>query len=364
MIDLCALLWPVLGPVLRRIEPERAHALAMAALRRDLVPAAMQADPAALKSRVWGRTFGNPLGLAAGFDKNAEAVRNLFRLGFGFVEIGTVTPRPQSGNPRPRLFRLIDDHGLINRLGFNGDGLAPVSQRLRGEAIVRRTAILGANVGPNRDSPDPVADCCAAAAALAPLADYLVVNVSSPNTPGLRQLQRREQLAELLARVRSAVETASVDVPLLLKIAPDVSHEEEEAIAHVALELRVDGIVATNTTVARPRFLVGSDASESGGLSGRPLFGRSTGVLARLYILTGGRIRLIGVGGVDSAAAAYTKIRAGASLVQLYTALIYQGPSLVQRIKRDLATLLARDGFTTVSEAVGVDAGRIAGLAG
>ncbi len=349
MIDFYPFVWPVL----RQIEPERAHGLAIAALRRGLVLPACPVDAPSLRSQVWGLDFANPLGVAAGFDKNAQAVAGLRRLGLGFVETGTITPRPQAGNPRPRVFRLEQQEALINRLGFNNEGLSVVAARL--SALQRRGCPIGANVGPNRDSPDPLADCAQGVRTLAGCVDYLVINVSSPNTPGLRALQAGEQMRRLWQAVQEARREAAVRTPLLIKIAPDLDADALTEIAAVALEVGVDGIIATNTTIERPQDLDPRYRGEAGGLSGRPLFHRSTAVLAALYRLTGGAIPLIGVGGVASGADAYAKIRAGASLVQLYTALVYQGPALIPRCLRALKDLLERDGFASVSAAVGVD---------
>ena len=268
--------------------------------------------------------------------------------------VGTVTfNRPQAGNPRPRVFRVSEQQALINRLGFNNDGLAVVSQRLR--ALSPRPGPLGANVGPNRDSADPIADCAQGVRVLAGLVDYLVINVSSPNTPGLRALQAGEQLRRLWEAVRAARGEAGATPPLLIKIAPDLSGDALAEIAAVASEIGVEGMIATNTTIERPHDLDPRHREETGGLSGRPLFRRSTEVLTQLYRLTGGKIPLIGAGGIASGADAYAKIRAGASLVQLYTALVYQGPALIPRCLRELAALLRRDGFTSVSAAVGAD---------
>jgi dihydroorotate dehydrogenase len=346
-------IYPWIWPWLRRLEAERAHGLAIALARRGLLPPVPRfADPR-LRVRIWGREFDNPLGLAAGFDKNAEAPAALLGLGFGFVEVGTATPRPQPGNPRPRIFRLLEDEALINRLGFNNHGLTAVAARLGHLRHTGPRGRIGANVGPNRDAADPAADCAAGVRALAPLVDYLVVNVSSPNTPGLRDLQQADALAGLIGRAQAARAETGAATPLLIKIAPDVTPGLLEAIAAVALERRIDGLIATNTTTARPGGLRSRQRSEAGGLSGRPLFARSTKVLAGLYRLTGGAIPLIGVGGVFSGADAYAKIRAGASLVQIYTALVYRGPFVAVRILEELSGRLAADGFASVAAAVG-----------
>ena len=363
-------MYRIAGPLLRRFVPaEAAHRVTVQALRLGLGRPAAVPDDRVLATRVWGRDFPNPLGLAAGFDKNAEAVDALLRLGFGFVEVGTVTPRPQPGNPKPRLFRLPEERAVINRLGFNNQGLARVARRLerRLAAGPRVPGIVGVNIGMNADSADPVADYAAGVTALAGLADYLVMNISSPNTPGLRALQSRASLERLMAEAQAARSSAvaatgaaagkdNAGPPLVLKIAPDLAPDAMRDIAEVALAAGIDGLVVTNTTVNRPEGLRGRHRDEAGGLSGPPLFAPSTAVLREMYRLTGGRIPLIGAGGVSSAAAAYAKIRAGASLVQLYTALVYHGPSLVGRIKAGLAALLHGDGFSSVNEATGADA--------
>ncbi len=276
------------------------------------------------------------------------------RLGFGFVEIGTVTPRPQPGNPKPRLFRLDEDDAAINRMGFNSAGLDVVAERL---AQRPRRGILGVNLGKNRDSTDAAADYETGIRRTASLGDYLVVNVSSPNTPGLRDLQRRAELAALLARLLRARDATGAKTPLLVKIAPDLTHEERQDVAEVACDSGIDGLIIANTTVARAKSLRSPNAIEEGGLSGKPLFAPSTALLADIYRLTGGRLPLIAAGGVSGAAEAYEKIRAGASLVQLYTALAFAGPSLIGQIKSGLAKLLWADGFTAIGEAVGAAGG-------
>jgi dihydroorotate dehydrogenase len=340
-------------PLLRLLPPERAHRLTIGALRAGLTPRARGADPPSLRITLWGRDFPNPLGLAAGFDKNAEVPDAMLRFGFGFVEVGTVTPRPQPGNPKPRLFRLAEDQALINRLGFNNDGLPAVTARLA--ARRGRGGLVGANIGKNRDTLDDIADYVQGVTALAPLADYLVVNVSSPNTPGLRDLQRKSAVVGLIERLVAARGSVMRDrpPPLLLKIAPDLAPHERAELAAAALASGVDGLVVANTTVTRPASLKSPEAHEPGGLSGRPLFAPSTSLLAEMYRLTAGKLPIIGVGGIASGADAYEKIRAGASLVQLYTALVYRGPGLVARVKQELAAHLARDGFRSLSEAVG-----------
>jgi dihydroorotate dehydrogenase len=347
-------IYRLIRPALRRLPPEAAHELTLRALElgagRFLGKAAgRQPDPPALAQRLWGLDFPNPVGLAAGYDKDARVPDAMLQLGFGFVEVGTVTPRPQPGNPKPRVFRLEEDQAIINRMGFNSHGLDAVVDRLSKRA---RSGMVGVNLGRNRDAADAVADYAEGVLRAARLADYLVVNVSSPNTPGLRELQRRAIFATLLSRLISVREETACRVPLLVKIAPDLSLEERRDIAQVALDTGIDGLIVSNTTVARPD-LVSRHAHEAGGLSGRPLLAPSTALLADMYRLTRGRLPLIGVGGIASAADAYAKIRAGASLVQLYTALVFAGPDLVGQIKSGLADLLHRDGFGSIAEAVG-----------
>jgi dihydroorotate dehydrogenase len=341
-------------PLLFALAPERAHRLALRAIAAGLVPHARLSPDPRLRRHLLGLDFQNPLGLAAGFDKNAEAPNALLELGFGFVEAGTVTPRPQQGNPRPRLFRLERDEAIVNRLGFNNDGADLVHRRL---AARRRHGIVGVNIGANRDSGDRITDYAAGVARFADVADYLVINVSSPNTPGLRALQARAQIEELISRVNEARRASPVpkQPPLLVKVGPDLDESEIRGIAEVALATGVDGLIVGNTTVARPSSLKSRHASAPGGLSGKPLLALSTSCLATMYRLTHGRIPVIGCGGIANGADAYTKIRAGASLVQLYSALAFRGPGLVARIKRELAAKLRADGFASVREAVGAD---------
>ncbi len=347
-------------PLLRWLDPEDAHRLAIQGLRL-LPPIKLRPDDAKLAVRAFGLNFPNPIGMAAGFDKNAEVPDALLRLGFGFVEIGTVTPRPQAGNPRQRLFRLDRDEGVINRLGFNNDGAEAVLRRLASRAHLG--GIIGVNVGANKDSPDRVADYVRLIETFAPVASYFTVNVSSPNTPGLRNLQQGHILDDLLAKVidaRERVREKAGDSPVLLKIAPDLSLAELDEVVQVARSRRVDGMIVANTTVARPSSLRESArAKEQGGLSGRPLFRLSTRMVAETYVRVEGAFPLIGVGGIDSGGAALTKIRAGASLIQLYSSLTYKGLSLVDGIKNDLASTLLRTGRESLSEIVGADAATV-----
>ena len=335
---------------LSRLDAETAHGLAIRSLKAGLVPADRRDDAASLGIRVWGRDLPNPIGLAAGFDKNAEVPNAMLEMGFGLVEIGSVTPRPQDGNPRPRLFRLAEDRGVINRMGFPGQGLDAARSRL---ALRPRRGFIGVNIGANKDSTDRAADYVTCAVALAPYADYLVCNVSSPNTPGLRNLQGRQQLADLLKRVQDAI--AAKPVPLVVKIAPDATDDDLDDIVAVCRDLRMDGIIVGNTTLSRPASLRSPRKAETGGLSGAPLTHLSTEVLRKTARRVEGQFPLIGCGGVASGSDAYAKIRAGASLVQLYSALVYEGPPLLRRIKDELASALARDGFKSVADAIGKD---------
>jgi dihydroorotate dehydrogenase len=336
--------------LLHRLEPERAHALSLAALRAGLVALPGPVTGARLATRIGALAVPNPVGLAAGYDKDAVAVGALVRAGFGFVEAGAVTPRAQPGNPRPRVFRLAEDRAVINRFGFNNGGMAGAVDRLGAR---RHGAVpVGLNLGANRDSADRAGDFAAVLTACGPHVDFVTVNVSSPNTERLRDLQGPAALAGLLERVMQARAAVAPALPVWLKIAPDLDAEGLAAIAEVAQAAGVDAIVATNTTLRR-EGLKSAHAAEAGGLSGEPLFEMSTRVVARLAHLTAGRIPIVGVGGVGSAEQAYAKIRAGASAVQLYTALIWQGLPVVPRIARGLEALLARDGHASVADAVG-----------
>jgi dihydroorotate dehydrogenase len=347
-------------PLLRWFDPEDAHRLAVHGLKL-LPPVRPRAEDAKLAVRAFGLNFPNPIGMAAGFDKHGEVADALMRLGFGFVEVGTVTPRPQSGNKRPRLFRLERDEGVINRLGFNSDGAETVLRRLAARAHLG--GIVGVNVGANKDSDDRAADYVGLIETFAPVASYFTVNVSSPNTPGLRNLQQASALDDLLARVidaRERVRKNAGDSPILLKIAPDLSLAELDDVVHIARSRRVDGMIVANTTIGRPSTLREQNrAREAGGLSGRPLFRLSTRMVAETYVRAEGAFPLVGVGGIDSGGGALTKIRAGASLIQLYSALVYKGIGLVEDIKKDLSSTLLRTGRDQLSEIVGADAATI-----
>ncbi|XP_059656501.1 dihydroorotate dehydrogenase (quinone), mitochondrial [Cornus florida] len=372
----------LVNPFFALLDAEVAHRLAVSAAARGWVPREKRPDPSILGLEVWGRRFSNPIGLSAGFDKNAEAVEGLLGLGFGFVEVGSVTPVPQEGNPKPRIFRLRQEGAIINRCGFNSEGIVAVAKRLGAQHGKRKLdetsstssssndevkhggkagpGILGVNLGKNKTSEDAAADYVQGVHTLSQYADYLVINISSPNTPGLRQLQGRKQLKDLVKKIQAARDEMQWGEegppPLLVKIAPDLSKQDLEDIAAVALALRLDGLIISNTTISRPdpvsKNLV---AEESGGLSGKPLFDLSTAILKEMYLLTKGKIPLIGCGGVSSGEDAYKKIRAGASLIQLYTAFAYGGPALIPQMKAELAKCLENDGFKSIYEAVGAD---------
>ncbi len=337
--------------LMHRLDPETAHRLALRALNAGLGPKGGPVTSPRLATVLAGLSLPNPVGIAAGFDKNAEAVRAALAAGPGFLEIGAVTPLAQPGNPRPRLFRLTQDQAAINRFGFNNQGMTAISPRL---AAARGAGIVGVNLGANKDAEDRAQDYVTVLRYLYGFADFFTVNVSSPNTERLRDLQGRAALDALLGRVMAAGADLGGTKPVLLKIAPDLTQAELADIAELALAHGLDGISATNATLSR-EGLVSPHAAEAGGLSGQPLFARSTEVLAQLYRLTGGQVPLIGVGGIATAEQAYEKIRAGAGAVQLYTAMVYQGIGLPGRIARGLERLLARDGFANVSDAVGAD---------
>ena len=346
-----------LRPILHCMEAETAHGLTIKALKTGFGGSAKTSSPPNLAISRFGLNFQNPLGLAAGFDKNAEVPDAMLATGFGFVEVGTVTPRPQEGNPRPRLFRLSEDRAVINRLGFNNEGHAAVLERLRRRK--HKPGIVGVNIGANKDSTDRIADYVAGISAFSDVASYFTINISSPNTPGLRNLQSAEELPALLKRLNEARKAQARQVPMLLKIAPDLEADEMQAIAECCLNSAVDGVIISNTTLSRPA-LHAHHAQETGGLSGAPLFDLSTLQLARFYLLTKGKIPLVGVGGIANANHAWSKICAGASLLQLYTALVFQGPELVQEILAGLSHKLATKKIAALSDAVGNSAEEIA----
>ncbi|MBC7479567.1 MAG: quinone-dependent dihydroorotate dehydrogenase, partial [Pseudorhodobacter sp.] len=336
--------------LLQRFDPETAHGLSLRALQAGLVPLPGPVTSPRLQTTVAGLALLNPIGLAAGFDKNATAIAPLSRAGFGFIEVGAATPRPQEGNPRPRLYRLAEDRAAINRFGFNNQGAEAIAARL---AARRRGAVpVGLNLGANKDSPDRAMDFARVLALCGPHVDFATVNVSSPNTERLRDLQGRAALTALLAGVMETNRGLAKPLPIFLKIAPDLTDDDLNEIAETAIAAGLAGIVATNTTLDR-QALKSASRDEKGGLSGAPLFEKSTRVLARLSQLTDGKLPLIGVGGISTADQAYAKIRAGASAVQFYTAMVYDGLSLASRMAQGLDALLSREGHATVSAAIG-----------
>ncbi len=334
---------------LTTLDAETAHKLTIRMLKAGKGPKVRLKMPG-LAISVAGIDFPNPLGLAAGFDKNAEVPTAMLDLGFGFVEVGAVTPKPQPGNPRPRIFRLRDDAAVINRYGFNNDGLEKIATRLKRR---RKHGVVGINLGANKDSDDRTEDYVMGVKALAGLVDFYTVNISSPNTPGLRALQDKAALEQLMSRVLKERDKAAAGTPVFLKIAPDLTDEDKADIADAAKALALDGLIISNTTVTRPDSLRSRHIGQAGGLSGRPLFAPSTALLREYYAVLRDIVPLIGVGGIFSARDAYEKILNGAALVQLYTAMVYEGPGLPARILKDLPTFMKADGFTTISEAVG-----------
>jgi dihydroorotate dehydrogenase len=338
-------LFPLVRPALFAIEAEKAHLLTIAMLKA--LPGGPTPHDPRLAIEVAGLHFPNPIGLAAGVDKDGEVPDAFLSLGFGFAEIGTLTPLPQAGNPKPRLFRLPEDRAVINRMGFNNSGQAAALERL---AKRKRRGIIGVNVGANKDAADRIADYTKGVATMAPVADYLTINVSSPNTPGLRALQEAAALDDLLAQAMAA--RGEGGPPIFLKVAPDLAAADIDAIARVVIDRQVDALIVSNTTIERPS-LKSANAGETGGLSGAPLKSLALRCLRDFRTATGGAVPLIAAGGISSGAEAYERIRAGASLVQLYTALVYEGPLLARRIARELRDLLERDGHATLVSAIG-----------
>lgn len=335
--------------LLHALDPERAHELAVKSLELGFYPRAPAPDDPRLGQKLWGLGFGNPIGMAAGFDKDARVYRPLLAMGLGFVEVGTLTPKPQPGNPSPRIFRSAADGAIINRLGFNNAGQEAAFSRL----TARRQGILGVNIGAGRDSKDRIGDYVSGVARMGAVADYLTINISSPNTPGLRDLQAPDVLDALLARVQAARRAAERSPPLLVKLAPDIADAALPEIIQIIQAHAVDGIVVSNTTLARDGLTDRSFARETGGLSGRPLFARSTRMLARIFRFTGGKLPLIGVGGIDSGATALAKIEAGASLLQLYTGLVFEGPELIVRIKQALIETMEQAKLDSLTPRIG-----------
>ena len=356
-------LYPLAKTLLMNMDAECAHGLTISALKTGLGVFAKGAgrDTDALAVEFLGRRLANPIGLAAGFDKNADVPGAVLKLGFGFTEVGTITPRPQAGNPKPRLFRLTEDQGVINRMGFNNAGSEAVVARLAASKP-NINGMVGVNIGANKDSEDFIADYVTGLLRFDGLADYFVINISSPNTPGLRDLQGRAAFAALLDRLLEVRQGLQVNkTPLLVKIAPDLTPEDHADICAEAVARNIDGLIVSNTTLSRPDTLKSANKAEAGGLSGRPLIGLSNAMLAKTYKLTGGNIPLVGVGGIMSGKDAFDKICGGASVVQLYSGLVYEGPAMIGRIKNELNSLLAENGFANVAAAVGSRANTIAG---
>ncbi|SFG23372.1 dihydroorotate oxidase A [Novosphingobium sp. CF614] len=348
------MLYSLIRPALFRIEAEKAHGLALGALKLA-APMRPRASPACLATRVAGLDFPNPVGLAAGFDKDGEVPDAVLALGFGFVEVGSITPLPQAGNPRPRLFRLVEDRAVINRMGFNNGGAQAAVYRL--EARAGRRGVVGINIGANKDSADRIADYAIMTRLMAPLASYLAVNISSPNTPGLRALQDESALTGLLDAVAAARDSVCGEdhrPPVFLKVAPDLEPADIDAIARIAIDGKLGALIVSNTTISRPK-LASPHGGEAGGLSGAPLRELAHRRLRDFRRATGGMIPLVGVGGIATAEDAWARIRAGASLIQLYSAMVYQGPGIARAICKGLVELMKRDGFTSIAEAVGTE---------
>lgn len=357
MIGTLIKLYPLLRPLLFTLDAETAHRLTINALK-ILPRATPPVDDPALRVTLWDRHFPNPIGLAAGFDKNAEVIAPMLGFGFGFVEVGTVTPRPQMGNPRPRVFRDPMHQAIINRMGFPNVGMNTFKTNLEKflDTRPRPNGLLGINIGMNKSQDDPAKDYCMLVRVLGPFADYLCVNISSPNTPGLRNLQDPAAFRDLVAHVQEERARACgkhMPPPLLVKLAPDLDEAQQESLAQTALDSGIDGLILTNTTLARPDDLPESFRAQPGGLSGRPLTEKSTQVIRNIARLTGGKLPIIGAGGVFDARDAYSKILAGASLVQIYSALAFQGPGMVKTMTSELVNLLKADGFSNIGEAVG-----------
>jgi len=349
--------YPLIRPLLFLLDPEVAHELTIKMLKNGMGPQFHGPDDSVLATKLFGLDFPNVIGLGAGLDKQASVIDEFMGFGFGSIEIGTVTPLPQEGNPRPRMFRIASAKALINRFGFNSCGVDVFAQRLKDwRALEKRTHNpVGVNIGKNKDTVDDGDDYIKGFEKIAALSDYVTINISSPNTPGLRELQTKERMAALLKRVTDKRDEMAPNLPVLVKIAPDLTDEQQADIASAVLESKVQGLIAGNTTLARPSTIPRDIAQEAGGLSGPPLFEPSTRILSNMYKLTQGKLPIIGCGGVSTGADAYEKIRAGASMVQVYTALVFEGPLVIQKIKRELATLLRRDGFKSVADAVGAD---------
>lgn len=346
------MLFTLAKPLLHALDAETAHGLTIKGLKTGLYPACPLNHDPRLSQTLWGKTFTNPLGLAAGFDKNAEVIAPMLGLGFGFVEVGTVTPKPQDGNPRPRVFRDPAHHAVINRMGFPNAGLATFKRNVE-QYRARGTGLVGLNIGMNKDQTEPARDYTLLIREVGALADYLTVNISSPNTPGLRNLQEPEFLKPFLTELIATRNALANKPPLLVKLAPDLIPAQQGAIAAILLEVGIDGVTLGNTTLERPAYLPADFREQKGGLSGAPLTHKSTDIIRNFYALTNGKLPIIGAGGISSAQDAYDKIKAGATLLQLYSALVYHGPALVRDIIKGLVELLEQDGFNGITDAIG-----------
>jgi dihydroorotate dehydrogenase len=345
-------MFSILRPFLFSLDPEIAHDLAIKSLKFNPLPSNMfeVEDEEILNNKVFGKDFPNPIGLAAGFDKSAEAYNSLLKLGFGFVEVGTVTPQKQFGNPKPRIFRLEDDHALINRLGFNNDGMEIVKDRLDSE---KKKGIIGVNIGPNKETKDQKKDFCLGLKNFFDTADYITINISSPNTKGLRDFHDQEKLEELLFAFNKIKKDSKSEIPLLLKVSPDIKDDNISNIVDVAKKNNISAIILTNTTNGNRNNLISESKKEEGGLSGEPLKKISTDLIKKFYRELNGEIPIIGVGGIDSGKSAYEKLVAGASLLQLYTGFVYKGPSVVKDIKKELIQILKSEGFNNIKDVIG-----------
>ena len=345
-------MFSILRPFLFNLDPETAHDLTIKSLKFNYLPSKMfeVEDEQILNIELLGKNFPNPIGLAAGFDKSAEVYNSTLKLGFGFVEIGTVTPLKQLGNPKPRIFRLEDDGALINRLGFNNDGVDIIRSRIKAE---KRKGILGINIGPNKNTKDQKNDFCLGLKNFFDLADYITLNISSPNTDGLRDFHEEQKLKDLLLTLNKIKKENKTNIPLLIKISPDISDDYIPDITDIALKNDISGLILTNTTISHRDKLINKFKKEGGGLSGEPLQQISTNIIKKFYKQLNGKIPIIGVGGINSGKSAYEKIIAGASLLQLYTGLVYKGPSLVKNIKKELIQILKEDGLNNIKEAIG-----------
>lgn len=345
-------------PIFHAMDPETAHRAGICAMKRGIHPQYHPVEDPRLKVTLWERQFPNPVGLAAGFDKNAEVIGPMLKMGFGFVEVGTVTPKPQEGNPRPRVFRNPENEAVINRMGFPNKGLEEFKTNIEKflEERPRPSGLVGINIGMNKNQKDPAKDYCRLLRHLGSYGDYFTINISSPNTPGLRNLQERDNLMELFGAIKEERRKRcdkTFPPPLLVKLAPDLTQQQQEELAQTAIDAEIDGLILTNTTLERPDFLPEKFRSETGGLSGKVLTDKSNEITRNFYELTKGKIPIIGVGGISSGKDAYDRIKAGASLIQLYSALVYHGPELANRINEELLELLTKDGLKNVAEAVG-----------